>query len=128
MKKPGMTSLEDAGPDVPATPGKNKGGPAEVSFGRALKSAITYFPAEQYHRQAELHFCVRDGNRCFLNLMVTDKRTNGLSSSRTIVHDVAFRDREIQGAIQDRSQVLARSFQPSSFQGDPKVAPGMGAW
>ncbi|MDG2133058.1 MAG: hypothetical protein P8J88_06175, partial [Phycisphaerales bacterium] len=42
---------------------KNKDGPVEVSLDRAVKSAITYFPAEQYHRQDELHFCVRDGNR-----------------------------------------------------------------
>lgn len=38
-----------------------------------MKSAITYFPAEQYHRRGELHFCVRDGNRCFLDSIVTDK-------------------------------------------------------
>ena len=41
--------------------------------GEARKSAITYFPAEQYHRRVELHFCVRDGNRCFLDPIVTDK-------------------------------------------------------
>ena len=62
---------------------KNKGGPTEVSLGRAEMSAITYFPAEQYHRQTGLHFCVRDGNRCFPRLVVTDKRTNGLSPVRT---------------------------------------------
>ena len=58
---------------------KNKGGPAEVSLGRAEMSAITYFPAEQYHRQTGLHFCVRDGNRCFPRLVVTDKRVDELS-------------------------------------------------
>ena len=48
-------------------------------------SAITYFPAEQYHRQNELHFCVREGNRCFLVLMVTDKRLTGLSPSQAVI-------------------------------------------
>ena len=56
---------------------KNKDGPVEVSLDRAVKSAITYFPAEQYHRQDELHFCVRDGNRCGLSDMVTGKNTAG---------------------------------------------------
>ena len=36
-------------------------------------SATTYFPTVQYHRRQELNFCVRDGNRCFLPPMVTDK-------------------------------------------------------
>ena len=63
----------------PEAQSKNKGGPTEVSLGRAKMSAITYFPAEQYHRQTGLHFCVRDGNRCFPRLVVTDKRTDGLS-------------------------------------------------
>ena len=44
-----------------------------------MKSAMTYFPAEQYHRQRKFHFCVRDGNRCFLSLIVTDKSLNILS-------------------------------------------------
>ncbi len=39
----------------------------------AQKSAMTYFPAEQYHRRRKFHFCVRDGNRCFLSPIVTDK-------------------------------------------------------
>ena len=64
---------------------KNKDGPVKVSLDRAVKSAITYFPAEQYHRQNELHFCVRDGNRCFLVLMVTDKRLTGLSPSQAVI-------------------------------------------
>ena len=63
---------------------KNKDGPVEVSLDRAVKSAITYFPAEQYHRQDELHFCVRDGNRCFLVLMITDKRLDGFSPAQTV--------------------------------------------
>ncbi len=37
-----------------------------------IKSAMTYFPAEQYHRQQELNCCVRYGNRCLLLLIVTD--------------------------------------------------------
>ena len=36
-------------------------------------SATTYFPAVQYHRRQELNYCVRDGNRCHLSPMVTDK-------------------------------------------------------
>ena len=63
---------------------KNKDGPVKVSLDRAVKSAITYFPAEQYHRQIELHFCVRDGNRCFLVLMITDKRLDGFSPAQTV--------------------------------------------
>ena len=69
----------------PDAPSKNKDGPVEVSLDRAVKSAITYFPAEQYHRQDELHFCVRDGNRCFLVLMITDKRLDGLSPAQTVI-------------------------------------------
>ena len=41
-------------------------------------SATTYFPAVQYHRRQELNFCVRDGNRCFLPPVVTDKSSRGL--------------------------------------------------
>ena len=44
-----------------------------------MKSAITYFPAEQYHRQQELNFCVRDGNRCLPLLVFTDKSRRRLS-------------------------------------------------
>lgn len=40
---------------------------------RAQKSAMTYFPAVQYHRRLGLHCCVRDGNRCYPEPMVTDK-------------------------------------------------------
>lgn len=47
-----------------------------------IKSAITYFPAEQYHRRQELNFCVRDGNRCDPLPMVTDKSLRGLSASQ----------------------------------------------
>ena len=41
--------------------------------GRVHTSAITYFPAEQYHRRQGLNFCVRDGNRCDPLPVVTDK-------------------------------------------------------
>ena len=34
---------------------------------------MTYFPALQYHRRVKLNFCVRDGNRCDLDPIVTDK-------------------------------------------------------
>lgn len=39
---------------------------------RAEKLAITYFPAEQYHRHVGLNYCVRYGNRCDPNIMVTN--------------------------------------------------------
>ena len=47
--------------------------PARSYLAGLVKSAITYFPAEQYHRLQELNFCVRDGNRCDPLHMVTDK-------------------------------------------------------
>ena len=56
-------------------------GPRQVSLAGPIKSAMTYFPAEQYHRQQGLHFCVRDGNRCFPLLIVTDKSGRGLSAA-----------------------------------------------
>gem|GEM_PF-7107575 len=56
--------------------------PRPVSWTRLKKSAMTYFPAEQYHRQRKFHFCVRDGNRCFLSLVVTDKTVEALSGRR----------------------------------------------
>ncbi len=49
---------------------------------RLIKSAITYFPAEQYHWRQWLNFCVRDGNRCDPLSMVTDKSSAALSGSR----------------------------------------------
>jgi hypothetical protein len=52
---------------------KNEASPASVSLAGLVKSAITYFPAEQYHRLQRLNFCVRDGNRCDPLHMVTDK-------------------------------------------------------
>jgi hypothetical protein len=44
-------------------------------------SAMTYFPAVQYHRRQRLNCCVRDGNRCFPLPVVTDKRTDRLSAT-----------------------------------------------
>ena len=62
-----------------------------------MKSAMTYFPAEQYHRQRKFHFCVRDGNRCFLSLIVTDKSLNilsdpqgGMTNRRQMSHERSF--------------------------------------
>lgn len=46
---------------------------------KPVKSAITYFPAEQYHRLQGLNFCVRDGNRCDPLHMVTDKTVDPAS-------------------------------------------------
>ena len=43
---------------------------------KAQKSAMTYFPSEKYHRQRRLNCCVRDGNRCFPSLILTDNPTN----------------------------------------------------
>ena len=60
---------------------KNKEGLARVHLARPVKSAITYFPAEQYHRLQELNFCVRDGNRCDPLHMVTDKSRRGLPAA-----------------------------------------------
>jgi hypothetical protein len=54
--------------------------------GLIIKSAITYFPAWQYHRRQELNFCVRDGNRCILLPIVTDKSDVGLSPDAGFVH------------------------------------------
>lgn len=60
--------------------GKTKNPPRKY-LGGFIKSAITYFPAEQYHRLQGLNFCVRDGNRCDPLHMVTDKSTRTLSAS-----------------------------------------------
>lgn len=46
-----------------------------------MKSAMTYFPAEQYHRRQGLNCCVRDGNRCDPLAIVTDKPQTRLSAS-----------------------------------------------
>lgn len=44
-----------------------------------IKSAITYFPAWQYHRRQGLNCCVRNGNRCGPLPLVTDNSDAGLS-------------------------------------------------
>lgn len=67
---------------TPKTHPQKKKEPRPVSWTRLKKSAMTYFPAEQYHRQRKFHFCVRDGNRCFLSLVVTDKTVEALSGRR----------------------------------------------
>ena len=56
-----------------------KKGPPGGFPGGPIKSAITYFPAWQYHRQSGLNYCVRDGNRCLPTLLVTDKSGAGPS-------------------------------------------------
>ena len=61
---------------------KNKESLARGYLARLIKSAITYFPAEQYHWRQWLNFCVRDGNRCDPLSMVTDKSSAALSGSR----------------------------------------------
>ena len=55
-----------------------KENPARGYLAGFIKSAITYFPAEQYHRRQRLNFCVRDGNRCDPLPMVTDKSSETL--------------------------------------------------
>ena len=58
-----------------------KENPARGYLAGFIKSAITYFPAEQYHRLQELNFCVRDGNRCDPLHMVTDKSERGFPAA-----------------------------------------------
>ena len=58
---------------------KTKRAPPGLPDG-AQKSAMTYFPSEKYHRQRKLNCCVRDGNRCFLSLILTDNPADMLFS------------------------------------------------
>ena len=51
--------------------------PLEVVQG-VQASAMTFFPAVQYHRRHGLNCCVRNGNRCDPGPMVTDKQRTGL--------------------------------------------------
>jgi hypothetical protein len=92
-----------------------------------MKSAITYFPAEQYHRQTELHFCVRDGNRCFPRLIVTDKRLDELSPTKTVVHDVAYRGQRSESSLGAEPLNIQVLDGPASHQA-ARWQPGMGAW
>lgn len=75
----GVNASSGSPQDLDNTARKNKEGLARVHLARPVKSAITYFPAEQYHRLQELNFCVRDGNRCDPLHMVTDKSEADLS-------------------------------------------------
>ena len=72
-------------------------------------SATTYFPAVQYHRRQELNFCVRDGNRCFLPPVVTDKSNRGLPPA---VRDVSWIERLGESPRFNESQPLRVSRQP----------------
>lgn len=65
----------------PSTLAEKQQSPARVHLAGLVKSAITYFPAEQYHRLQGLNFCVRDGNRCDPLHKVTDKSSRGLSAA-----------------------------------------------
>ena len=46
-----------------------------------MKPAVTYFPAEQYHRRQGLNCCVRDGNRCFPLSIFTGKSVGGFPAT-----------------------------------------------
>lgn len=56
--------------------------PPRWNLGGLEESATTYFPAEQYHRRLRLNFCVRDGNRCDPQPMITDKARFPVSRER----------------------------------------------
>ncbi len=59
------------------------------------KSAMTYFPARQYHRRPGLNCCVRDGNRCGPRPIVTDKARSAVSSGA----DKSLRQRVRKSAV-----------------------------
>ena len=59
-------------------------------------SAMTYFPAGQYHRRPRLNCCVRDGNRCDPWPMVTDKDRIWVSSDPVEI------DRKVERLIMNR--------------------------
>ena len=59
--------------------GKNRATRPRFPSTGSYKSAMTYFPAVQYHRRHGLHFCVRDGNRCFPAPIFTDNAGGWLS-------------------------------------------------
>ena len=55
--------------------------PRQADLAGLMKPAVTYFPAEQYHRRQGLNCCVRDGNRCFPLSMFTGKSVGGLPAA-----------------------------------------------
>ena len=60
---------------------KQKREPRQAYLAGLVKPAVTYFPAEQYHRRQGLNCCVRDGNRCFPLSMFTGKSVGGFSAA-----------------------------------------------
>ena len=66
------------------------------------KSAMTYFPAMQYHRRPGLNCCVRDGNRCGPRPMVTDKPLHTSFDERADPERIRTRQM-IARSIDDRS-------------------------
>ena len=61
-----------------------------------IKSAMTYFPAWQYHRRQGLHCCVRNGNRCFPLPMVTDKSIGRRQPTDGSCHDCSSRAARVE--------------------------------
>ena len=58
--------------------------PRQAYLAGLMKPAVTYFPAEQYHRRQGLNCCVRDGNRCFPLSMFTGKSFGGFSAAEGV--------------------------------------------
>ena len=58
--------------------------PHQAYLAGLMKPAVTYFPAEQYHRRQGLNCCVRDGNRCFPLSMFTGKSFGGFSAAEGV--------------------------------------------
>lgn len=79
-----------------------------------MKSAITYFPAEQYHRRVELHFCVREGNRCFLDSIVTDKTSRARKDSRSEEDHVAIRTLRAENQGETDVSMMSNAWQVSA--------------
>ena len=59
--------------------------PARGYLAGTMKPAVTYFPAEQYHRRQGLNCCVRDGNRCFPLSVFTGNSVGGLSAADGLI-------------------------------------------
>ena len=70
------------GTGTPATKTKV---PARSYLAGTMKPAVTYFPAEQYHRRQGLNCCVRDGNRCFPLSVFTGNSVGGLSAADGLI-------------------------------------------
>ena len=63
---------------------RQKREPRQAYLAGLVKPAVTYFPAEQYHRRQGLNCCVRDGNRCFPLSMFTGKSFGGFSAAEGV--------------------------------------------